>query len=331
MSTLSQRWLQRPQSVWLRRVVFQIHLWTGLAIGLYIVVISISGSALVFRERIFKALGEKPQTVLISGPRLTDTQLRQAAESVYPGYHSGYVFRGKRPDQAFIVVLDRNGKYKQELFDPYTGRHLGPAQPPVLSALTWLADLHINLLAGEEGRRWNGYGAILTTVMCFTGAVIWWPGAASWRRSLAARPSRNWKRFNWEVHSMIGFWTFLFTLMWGITGIYVVFPSPFQRVVALFLTPDLFNPRNSPDERFLRWFSLIHFGNFGPGEWRLRALWVILGFAPPFLFLTGALMWWNRVVQPKFAIRFRHLTTSPGSEIITAQLSENLRVGNPKE
>jgi uncharacterized iron-regulated membrane protein len=135
-----------------------------------------------------------------------------------------------------------------------------------------------------------------------------------WRRSLAARPLRNWKRFNWELHSMIGFWTFAFTLMWGITGIYVVFPSPFQRVVALFLTPDLFNPRNSPDERFLRWFSLIHFGNFGPGEWRLRTLWVVLGLAPPFLFLTGILMWWNRVIQPKIAARFRRLTTASAAQ-----------------
>jgi len=31
------RWLRQPQRVWLRRAIFQIHLWTGLAIGLYVV------------------------------------------------------------------------------------------------------------------------------------------------------------------------------------------------------------------------------------------------------------------------------------------------------
>jgi uncharacterized iron-regulated membrane protein len=307
--TLSQRWLHQPQTVWLRRALFQVHLWTGLAIGLYIVIISISGSALVFRERIFKSLGEKPHTVPISGPRLMDAKLRNAAEQAYPGYRAGYVFRGKRPDQASIVVLERNGRYKQELFDPYTGRHLGPAQPAILSTLTWLADLHINLLAGEEGRRWNGYGAILTTLMCLTGAVLWWPGRANWRRSLAARSTGNWKRFNWELHSMIGFWTYAFALMWAFTGIYVVFPAPFQRVVALFLTPDLFSPRKSPDEQLLRWLILIHFGNFGPGEWRLRAFWVLAGFAPPLLFVTGVVMWWNRIVQPMWSSRSRLLAS----------------------
>jgi uncharacterized iron-regulated membrane protein len=324
--TLAQRWLRHPQKIWLRRALFQVHLWTGLALGLYIVAISLSGSALVFRDRIFKAIGNKPRTVVISGPRLPDDKLRSLAEKAFPHYRAGYVFRAKQRDQASIVVLDRNGKYKQELFDPYGGQDLGPADPAVLRALTWLADLHFNLLAGEQGRRWNGYAAILVTLVVLTGAVIWWPGMENWRRSLApsqlaaprekrrfpgvvgtplaARPGGNWKRFNWELHSMIGFWTYAFSLMWGITGIYVVFPAPFQRVAGLFLTPDLFDPRHSPDEQLLRWFSLVHFGNFGPGEWMLRTVWVIAGLAPPLLFVTGVLMWSNRKLWPR-ARRFR--------------------------
>jgi hypothetical protein len=164
-STLSQSWLRHPQTVWLRRAIFQIHLWTGLSLGLYIVAISISRSALVFRDRIFKAIGNKPHTVAISEPRLADDKLRSLAEKAWPRYRAGYVFRGKQRDQASIVVLDRSGKYRQELFDPYTGQDLGPADPAVLRVLTWLADLHFNLLAGEEGRRWNGYAAILVTLL----------------------------------------------------------------------------------------------------------------------------------------------------------------------
>jgi uncharacterized iron-regulated membrane protein len=296
--TLSKRWLHHPQSVWLRRALFQVHLWTGLSLGIYIVAISLSGSALVFRDRIFKAIGNKPRAVMISGPRLPDDKLRSMAEKAYPRYHAGYVFHGKQPDQAYIIVLDRNGKYKQELFDPYTGQDLGPADPAVLRALTWLADLHFNLLAGEEGRRWNGYAAVLVTLLVITGAIVWWPGIENWRRSVAARSTGNWKRFNWELHSMIGFWTYAFLLMWGVTGVYVVFPAPFQRVAGLFLTPDLFDSRHSPDEQLLRWFSLVHFGNFGQGEWMLRTVWVVAGLAPPILFVTGAMMWWNRKLGP---------------------------------
>ena len=53
--------------------------------------------------------------------------------------------------------------------------------------------------------------------------------------------------------------------------------------------------KRSPGDIFLRWFYYLHFGNFG--DWPVKALWVVLGLAPPFLFATGALMWWNRVLS----------------------------------
>ena len=54
-------------------------------------------------------------------------------------------------------------------------------------------------------------------------------------------------------------------------------------------------PRGSNGDVFLRWFYYLHFGNFG--GWEVKALWVVLGLVPPFLFVTGALMWWNRVLS----------------------------------
>jgi uncharacterized iron-regulated membrane protein len=294
--TLRQRWAWHPQQVWLRRALFQVHLWTGIAVGLYVVAICVSGSALVFRDKLFKSLRPKPTIVAISGRRLTPPQLRVAAQSVHPHYSASYVFETKNPDQAVVVWLERNGSYLQRLIDPYTGKDLGASEPAVLRSLTWLADLHFNLLTGEPGRLVNGYAAILFTLLCLTGAVMWWPGVGNWRRSLAVRTRGNWKRLNWELHSMIGFWTFTFFFMWGVTGVYVVFPSPFQRVVALMVTPDLLDPRRSPDEQILRWLTRLHFGSF---DWPWKVVWVLLGLAPAILFVTGVLMWWNRVLRPR--------------------------------
>jgi len=36
-----EKWLNRPQSLWLRRALFQIHLWTGTGVGLYILLMSV--------------------------------------------------------------------------------------------------------------------------------------------------------------------------------------------------------------------------------------------------------------------------------------------------
>jgi uncharacterized iron-regulated membrane protein len=45
----------------------------------------------------------------------------------------------------------------------------------------------------------------------------------------------------------------------------------------------------------IRAFFGLHFGNFA--GLKTRIVWAALGLAPPILFLTGALMWWNRVLS----------------------------------
>ena len=47
------QWLRRPKSTWIRKVVFQLHLWSGILLGFYVVVVSASGSAIVFRNDIY--------------------------------------------------------------------------------------------------------------------------------------------------------------------------------------------------------------------------------------------------------------------------------------
>jgi hypothetical protein len=54
-------------------------------------------------------------------------------------------------------------------------------------------------------------------------------------------------------------------------------------------------PHYSTGDKIVRWFTYLHFGNFaGP---KTKTLWVILGLAPVALFVTGVLMWWNRVLS----------------------------------
>ena len=45
-----QRWVHNPQSALWRKILVKVHLWTGLTLGLYVVVMSVSGSAAVFRR-----------------------------------------------------------------------------------------------------------------------------------------------------------------------------------------------------------------------------------------------------------------------------------------
>ncbi len=80
---------------------------------------------------------------------------------------------------------------------------------------------------GRGGRLWNGIGASILLALTFTGLVLWWPGIRNWRRSLSLDLRRSWKRINWDLHSVVGFWTIFFTLMWAVTGMYFTWPKLF--------------------------------------------------------------------------------------------------------
>ena len=79
MLAFLKQWLHRPQSVWLRKATFQIHLWTCIGLGLYVLLISVSGSAIVFRNELYNALWPGPRTVAIGNHKLSHDDLRDAA------------------------------------------------------------------------------------------------------------------------------------------------------------------------------------------------------------------------------------------------------------
>jgi uncharacterized iron-regulated membrane protein len=350
MSFLTQ-FVRRPQNLWVRRAIFQIHLWTGIAMGLYVVAISISGSALFFRNKINESVSGR-RVVAGSGPLLTKDQLMQAARRAYPDYTPRTVWQGARPGQEVEIMMTRGEKRKSRVFDPYTGRDLGAAVPYTLQALAFLLDLHVNLLAGPTGRLVNGVAAILLTLLALTGAVIWWPGITSWRRSLKVNVRANWKRVNWDLHSAIGFWSFAFFFMWSFTGVYLVFPAHFDALIDRFApleyykltslgteapvvvtnagpalpmvrvadaAPDKPRKRRRPQIHYsngdmvVRTMFGMHFGNFGGMP--IRIAWAAIGLIPPLLFITGALMWWNRVLSREARRLRRRRQTVPSGAI----------------
>ena len=44
--------LHHPRKLWLRKAIFQVHLWAGIFLTLYVVVIALTGSVLVFESEL---------------------------------------------------------------------------------------------------------------------------------------------------------------------------------------------------------------------------------------------------------------------------------------
>jgi uncharacterized iron-regulated membrane protein len=211
--SLWQRWLHHPESLSLHRALFHIHLWMGMLASIYLLCMSVSGSALVFRNELEVS---------------TDAQSR--------------VFR----------------------------------------AVEWLVDFHGNLSHGDAGRRLNGLGAVSLTLLCLSGAVIWWPGIAHWRRSLTVNWRSSFARINWDLHNVLGVWCFLFLVMWGISGIYFCFPQ-------------IFTPFG---DQVLTWLSNLHFGRF---DLWTEVLWALIGLVPAVMAFTGMFMCCHRLLIRKGA------------------------------
>jgi uncharacterized iron-regulated membrane protein len=275
-----RRWRERPQRLRLRRALFQVHLWTGIVAGLYVVAVSVSGSALVFRREMDR--GEHPSFIAANGrTMLSAEEIERRAQRAYrPGEILG-VLAPQRPGRPYSVVFATGSTRVERFFDPYTGADLGDPRPLGDRVLYFLADLHDNLLSGLTGRILNGLGALLLVLMSLTGAVLWWPGIKNWRRSTRVKWRARPARLNWDLHSAIGFWGYLFVLVWGVSGVQLCFPGTLDPLVG-------------SEVRY--WLTALHFGRFNVVT---EAIWTVAGLVPAILAVTGVLMWWNRVLVKK--------------------------------
>jgi uncharacterized iron-regulated membrane protein len=319
--TIWQRWVRQPQKIWLRRALFQVHLWSGIAIGLYILVISVTGSVLVYRNELYRAATAEPIISKNTGPRLTDDQIKDAARQLYPGYRVVRLGRARDLDQAVDVWLGRGAAIRKRLFDPRSGSDLGDAVPTGIRLVSALSDLHDDLFAGPTGRKVNGGGAVAILALAVTGLAIWWPGIKTWHRSLLLHRGVGWKRWTWHLHSMIGFWSFGFVLVFAVSGIYLGIPQPFLDLADQLEPPAATNAGVRVGDQVIYWLAYLHFGRIngigipcsGPGlcDQATKAIWAVFGLAPAAMAVTGALMWWNRVVRPRLASRRRPTRERP--------------------
>lgn len=295
-----QLWLQRPRAAPARRIVVKIHLLLALFLAVYIAVISVSGSAVVFRPQLNRWLTPRvvPQPDV---ERITEEALALRVADLYPDHTIALVRVYRRPGQAAYARLERDGVTMERVFDPYTGADLGDPYPVSLRAVEWLVDLHDNLLAGDMGRTVNGVGGALFGIVLLTGFVLWWPGTSRWTTGFwPGRPALT-RAFLWRSHGVVGFYTLWLLAIWAVTAFYFAFPVVFDIVMdALDDDPEDFV---RPGEALIIKAVDLHFGRYGGTP--MRTAWTVLGLVPLFLAVSGVALWWTgrraRAKLPKVA------------------------------
>jgi uncharacterized iron-regulated membrane protein len=241
---MASTFLRHPQRVFWRKVIFQIHLWTGILLSLYVAIIGVTGALLVFEDE-FTALSMPRATAPgISGTLHLDDIIR-GAERAAPNSRATFLMF-PQPHESFyqIWLEDKAGRQTITTADASSGTLYTGARPWI----AWVHDLHIYLLLGMSGLIVNGIGAAILLLLALTGIVLWWPGIVRWTRAIWVRRRGSWRRMNFDLHSAIGFWTLVIVIWWSISGIYFTWPTQVAKLVNAISEIKTMRPPSVPTE-----------------------------------------------------------------------------------
>lgn len=210
----------------MRRLLFLLHLYAGLSLGLIAVMSGLTGSVLVFRHEIDAAL--YPALLHVRPEGRSPIPLQEVLDGVgqaYPGSAPQFVYLARDATQAHVIWLKGNNAPRVYV-NPYDGAILG-ARMPEQTVTGFLFALHTELLGGERGEKVILVSAGLLVVMSVTGLIVWWPAA---RKHLRAHLTVKWrasgKRVNYDLHRALGFWIAGLLCLSAITG--ASFVTPFE-------------------------------------------------------------------------------------------------------
>jgi len=210
--------VHHPRKLFLRRALFQIHLWAGVLLSLYLIVISLSGSILVFQDELTATTFPSTLAPYDIAKTASIPDVIHAFNGLYPGGKITFLTVPTPTMPAYqLRAIDAQKHELRLLADPQTAA----IQLQPRNWLNVVHDLHIYLLLGSKhGIQINGVGGVVLLLLCITGLFLWWPGVKLWIRGLRISFRHSWRRINFDAHNAIGIWTLVLVSWWAISGIY---------------------------------------------------------------------------------------------------------------
>ena len=204
-----------------RRIIFNIHLYIGLAVGLFLVLSGLTGSLIVFREEIEELMHPELLETRVRGERVPVQTVLNTVRRAYPEDKIIFLRMPRTPQETYLLKMNS----AHDLFvyaDPYSGEVLG-AHRQEDTFIGWVALVHTELLIGERGKTAVGISALLLICMSITGLILWWPRNGKISRGLKIDWRGPWKTLVFDMHRAVGIYSVLFLLIIAFTGVSLVF------------------------------------------------------------------------------------------------------------
>jgi uncharacterized iron-regulated membrane protein len=226
----------------LRTWAGRLHLWFGLAIGLIVFIVSITGALYVFKDEVQNFLrrdylyhGEQGiASKKILPLAVLEKRVNEQTGESYPLHwvdipldkSKTYKFYYYENNPEAWNYFDELVIYKTAYVNPFTAEVLS-VQDEKNGFFNIVKFIHWSfLLKSEWGKYVVGIPVFIFLLMLVTGIILWWPKNQKARRQrlwFRWKNIRSWRRRNYDLHSIVGFYASFLALIAAVTGLFYSF------------------------------------------------------------------------------------------------------------
>ncbi len=216
-----------------KKLIGQIHLWLGLTSGIIVIIISLTGCLFVFQKEISDITYRKTFYVNPAGSILPFSELQQRAQqamgadkpinsvTTYKDPSKAWEFMAYKANDTAITYFGVMEHYQSVFVDPHTGIVTGTRNYKY-DFFSIVKYIHWSLLLNTKyGQPVIGYATLIFVIMTITGLILWWPkkwNRANRRKSFRIKWDAKFKRLNYDLHNVPGFYAMLIALVIALTG-----------------------------------------------------------------------------------------------------------------
>jgi uncharacterized iron-regulated membrane protein len=222
--SISRPWVWPAGAV--KRTVRTLHLWAGIALCLPMILIGLSGSALLVQREI---LWLSAPAAVANGPIQPLSRIVAAAQASMD-VKPNWMEIPRAPGQAAAVqfiVSNRPNRTVEVLVDPVSLKLLGSSElirrGPIMA---FIVRIHEFLMMPDRiGLPAVGWTAVAMTFMALSGIILWWPRKGRWLAAFLVKRGARGLRLHLDLHHAAGIWGLLIFLVLSVSGIYLAFPQ----------------------------------------------------------------------------------------------------------
>ena len=207
-----------------RKTILFIHRWLGFISGLVVFVVSITGCIFCFQDEIQDAIHSYRKVEVQQQGYLPPSEIKRIALKDHPKATANYIYYyGKDRPAVVIANLEKEG-LKYIYINPYNGKilHLESVQSDFFVVVEYI---HLYLLLPPKiGAMIVGVSVLIFLALMITGIILWWPKRKSDRkRSFTIKWNGRWRRVNYDLHNVLGFYATSIAVILAITGLSIAF------------------------------------------------------------------------------------------------------------